>query len=72
MRGNPAKTGIIQGSSSALKWGKARKLYNLARKLFTKTPKKKIVKSAEDIEADEINRIYNKFKQNVKDPIIKK
>ena len=59
MKSSPAKLG------AALRTGKL--LVKYGKKLFTKTPPKKVVKSADDIEADEINRIYDKFKQNIRD-----
>ena len=64
MKSSPAKLG------AALRAGKL--LVKYGKKMFTKTPPKKVVKSADDIEADEINRIYDKFKQNIRDKGTKK
>lgn len=58
MKSSPAKLG------AALRTGKL--LVKYGKKMFTKTPKK-TVKSTDDIEADEINKIYEKFKQNIRD-----
>ena len=63
MKSSPAKLG------AALRIGA--KLVKYGKKMFTKTPPKKVVKSTDDIEADEINRIYDKFKKNIRDKVKK-
>ena len=63
MKSSPAKLmGALRIGAKVLKYGK---------KVFTKTTPK-VVKSADDIEIDAVNKGYNKFKQSIRDKGTKK
>ena len=57
MKSSPAKLG------AALRAG--RYLVKYGKKIFTKSPKKTI-KSTDDIETEKINKLYEKFKKNIR------
>jgi hypothetical protein len=63
MKSSPAKLmGALRIGAKVLKYGK---------KVFTKTTPK-VVKSADDIEIDAVNKGYNRFKQSIRDKGTKK
>ena len=68
MKSSPAKLGIaLKAGKYLVKYGK--KLLYSNPSSTTKQIKsvKKVVKSTDDIETDKINKIYEKFKQNIRD-----